>query len=67
MSCYGNSKAPAADLSHTVCSGMIANGGRGEPQNNNSLICCCWKPRACVRRAKWTPWSQAAMPVLSIL
>lgn len=30
MSCYGNSKAPALDLSHTVCNRMIANGGRGE-------------------------------------
>lgn len=30
MSCYGNSKAPAVDLSRTVCNRMIANGGRGE-------------------------------------
>lgn len=29
MSCYGNSKAPAVDLSRTVCNRMIANGGRG--------------------------------------
>lgn len=30
MSCYGNSKAPAVDLSRTVCNRMIADGGRGE-------------------------------------
>lgn len=30
MSCYGNSKAPAVDLSHTVCNRMIANGGWGK-------------------------------------
>lgn len=30
MSCYGNSKAPAVDLSRTVCNRMIANGGWGK-------------------------------------
>lgn len=30
MSCYGNSKAPAVDLSHTVCNRMIANGEGGK-------------------------------------
>lgn len=30
MSCYGNSKGPAVDLSRTVCNTTIANGGRGE-------------------------------------
>lgn len=37
MSSYGNSKAPAVDLSRTVCTRMIANGGWGEEAKQQQL------------------------------
>lgn len=38
MSSYGNSKAPAVDLSRTVCTRMIANGGGAKQQQLNLLF-----------------------------
>lgn len=35
MSCYGNSKAPAVDLSRTMCNRMTANGGWGKKRKKS--------------------------------